>query len=257
MTPNPFLLASLRFTSLKLFLVATCWLSISGCNYKNQPVDGEQACAKATAPVDAMMSADSGGPPATPPNAKRCPDNYYCASNNTCWRNGHSPDGGSDAAGKGGSGGRVSAGTAGVGGSGTGKGGASAVDGGSSKDSSDDVAPGSDGPLNCGTGLKLCGGACVPINDPAYGCDNISCDPSVCPAATPGLTLVCQGAACVIGACPADTKKCGTKCVSLTDPAYGCGATTCDASTCPAVSGSGPVVCQGTACVIGTCPANT
>jgi hypothetical protein len=227
-----------------LILAAAC-SGLAGCAYHNQPANQQQLCA-------------------APTNSKRCPDDYHCAADGFCWRNGSEPGGGG---GKGGSGDLgVLAGTAGAGGTAATGGGADSAgapgtagmavnDGGVRPDVAVDFAPPQDGPVTCGAGQKVCGGSCVASDDPAYGCDTITCDPSACPVVG-SATLVCQGTACVIGTCGASTKKCGTNCVSLTDPIYGCGATTCDSSTCPA-AGTGTLVCQGTTCVVGTCGVGT
>ena len=108
----------------------------------------------------------------------------------------------------------------------------------------------------CGTGTKTCGGLCVGLTDPSYGCGAATCDASTCPNPGTGGTVICQGGACVIGTCPPDFKKCGTKCVAVSDPTYGCGASTCDATSCPA-AGTGTLVCQAGACVVGACGAGT
>jgi len=117
-------------------------------------------------------------------------------------------------------------------------------------------APQVDGAPTCTAQEKLCAGACVALNDPKYGCGATTCDASTCPNPGTGGTVVCQAGACVIGTCPADFKKCGNKCVSVTDPTYGCGATSCDATSCPA-AGTGTLVCQAGACVVGTCGAGS
>lgn len=106
----------------------------------------------------------------------------------------------------------------------------------------------------CTSGMKLCAGSCVAIDDPKYGCDPTLCDGSACPS-VPGATLVCQSGVCTLGVCAAGSKKCGGGCVSIADPAYGCGMTTCDASACPNAGVGGTVVCQSGACVIGACAA--
>lgn len=109
---------------------------------------------------------------------------------------------------------------------------------------------------SCGAGSKSCGGTCVSIDDPAFGCETDSCDASTCPSLATGGTLACQAGACVIGSCADGFKKCGDKCVSVSDPTYGCSQDSCDASSCPAV-GSGTLVCQSGACVLGSCGAGT
>jgi hypothetical protein len=109
---------------------------------------------------------------------------------------------------------------------------------------------------SCKTGTKKCGEKCVAIDDAAYGCGAASCDASTCPSQGTGGTVVCEGSACVIGSCPTGYKKCGNKCVAVSDPTYGCGAATCDATACPA-AGTGTLICQASACVVGTCGAGT
>ena len=131
-----------------------------------------------------------------------------------------SPTGGGGAGGRAGAGGHAG-GVAGAGGHAGGAAGTGGLGGGAGGG-----GIGGAPPLSCTTGQKLCGSACVSVDDPTYGCDTIACDPSVCPAVTAGASLACKGTMCVIGSCPSGTKECGTKCVSLTDPAYGCGATT-------------------------------
>jgi hypothetical protein len=108
----------------------------------------------------------------------------------------------------------------------------------------------------CGAGTKSCGGTCVSIADPAFGCGADSCDASSCPSLATGGTLACEAGECVIDSCEAGFKKCDGKCVSVSDPTYGCSANACDASSCPAV-GSGTVVCESGACVLGECGAGT
>lgn len=142
------------------------------------------------------------------------------------------------------------AGATGAGGSGGGTsatGGTPVIDGG---------PPGSGGAGACAPDQKLCGGTCVAISDPQYGCDPTLCSATACPNAM-GATLVCRAGLCVVGACGFGTKNCAERCVSLTDAAYGCGATTCDATTCPNPGAGGTVACQGGACVIGTCASGT
>jgi hypothetical protein len=115
-------------------------------------------------------------------------------------------------------------------------------------------AAGTDGATECSAEEKLCDGACVPIDDPRYGCDGILCSASSCPDAQ-GATLSCQAGVCVIDTCGDGTKQCNGTCVSVTDPAYGCGDATCDSSSCPNPGAGGSVMCQGGECVIDTCAA--
>jgi hypothetical protein len=109
---------------------------------------------------------------------------------------------------------------------------------------------------SCEAGTKECDGRCVSLTDPTYGCGAATCDASTCPSQSTGATLVCEGSACVVGTCPDGYKSCDNKCVAISDPTYGCGATSCDASSCPP-AGTGTLVCQDSTCVVGTCGAGT
>lgn len=113
---------------------------------------------------------------------------------------------------------------------------------------------GSDHPITCSANEKSCGGICVAVSDPKYGCGPLSCSASACPTVPTGATLACQADQCVVGTCGAGSKNCDGRCVPVTDPAYGCGASTCDASTCPTPGAGGTITCQGGECVIATCP---
>ena len=113
MTFSEFLSAPRRFKSLGSLVTAVCWLSLGACGYNNQPANHTQQCAP-------------------PTSTKRCPDNFHCATDNFCWKNGTDPDGGTDPdlAGTGGTGGGILPGTGGtigtggtLGGGGTGVGG--------------------------------------------------------------------------------------------------------------------------------------
>ncbi len=101
--------------------------------------------------------------------------------------------------------------------------------------------------LECNTGYKLCGGKCVNVGDPNYGCGPTTCDASSCPSPGAGGTVVCSGSSCVLGSCGPGTKACAGTCVP-TDSTHGCGevprCTPCAAGeTC---AGGPPSVC---ACV--------
>lgn len=108
---------------------------------------------------------------------------------------------------------------------------------------------------DCGPDQKLCNDQCVDIDDVDYGCTATSCNMSGCPAAG-SATLVCEAGLCVIGGCGTGSKKCDGKCVTISDPTYGCGDTSCDASGCPD-PGTGTLVCDGGACSVGTCGVDT
>jgi hypothetical protein len=97
-----------------------------------------------------------------------------------------------------------------------------------------ETTPGDTGPseAGCGTGQKNCGGACVGIDDPAYGCGVASCSPC---ATFANATYACAAGACAATGCQKGFKSCGGVCVAA-DAAHGCSATACDA--CPAVGGT-------------------
>ncbi len=77
----------------------------------------------------------------------------------------------------------------------------------------------------CGSGMKMCGGSCVSVDDAAYGCSPSSCTPCALPHATP----ICTGGACALGPCDTGYSDCnGT-------PDDGCETdTSTDASSCGA-----------------------
>ncbi len=80
----------------------------------------------------------------------------------------------------------------------------------------------------CASGRKLCGGACVSLDDPAFGCTETACD-AACPKADHG-TAVCKGGACSLAcdsgfsACPGSPGVCtalGTYYRDVDDDGYG------------------------------------
>ena len=87
------------------------------------------------------------------------------------------------------------------------------------------ASSGGQGTPECTALQKRCEGVCVEINDPTYGCDPTLCSTAGCPE-VPGGALQCNAGQCVLGSCGTGSKKCDGRCVSVTDPAYGCGATT-------------------------------
>lgn len=107
----------------------------------------------------------------------------------------------------------------------------------------------------CSASQKDCAGACVEIDDPAYGCTAASCNQSECP--TGAASYACDQGACVIATCPAQTKLCDGRCVAVADPTYGCSADACDGSVCPNPGANGALVCSGSSCLIGTCVGQT
>lgn len=110
---------------------------------------------------------------------------------------------------------------------------------------------GAGGSVACGPNEKLCGGACVLVDDPQHGCDPSTCDPCALPNASP----VCVNGACDVGACSPDFENCdadpktGCEVNTETDPAQcgGCG------SAC--VTPNGAPSCVAGSCAVGSCSA--
>jgi len=89
------------------------------------------------------------------------------------------------------------------------------ADGSADADASlNDVSVGTDAPADndgsaegeagCGPDQKMCGGGCVPLDDPATGCGNTSCGPCLLPHAT----AQCDSGRCAVGICAAGFADC-------------------------------------------------
>lgn len=105
--------------------------------------------------------------------------------------------------------------------------------------------------VTCDADQKRCGGECVDLSDVAYGCGAATCNQSGCPADAEAV-LGCDGETCVAVSCTSGFKLCDSRCVSESDPTFGCGATACDDSACPD-PGAGTLTCSDGACVVGAC----
>jgi formylglycine-generating enzyme len=103
----------------------------------------------------------------------------------------------------------------------------------------------------CEADQKRCGGQCVGISDVAYGCGASTCNQSSCPADFEAV-LGCDGESCVAVDCTDGFKLCDARCVSESDPTFGCGPAACDDSACPD-PGPGTLTCSDGACVVGDC----
>jgi hypothetical protein len=187
-----------------------------------------------------------------------CPDGYYCASSNKCWKNNTGPDGGSSNS---------------TGGSG----GAAALEGGvatggeSGRDvpearpdiplvSGDDAADDVPAVSECAAGEHSCGGKCVRNDDPS-SCGNAcsacplpqggtaTCNGTLCGGSCPTEKVLCNGA-CVAqgtacsGECPTGTHACNGLCLSSGD-VTGCGPS---CTVCPVPTGASQATCDGTKC---------
>lgn len=148
-------------------------------------------------------------------------------------------------------------------GSSVGGGGSSSVDPGGN--SSEAGAAGADGtepscmprPPKCSPAQKLCDGACVDIDDPAYGCGTDTCNSEPCPQVLQA-NFECQAGACVVKDCQSPYKLCSGACIAASDPRYGCGSSGCEESACVPPAGSWLRFCsQGSCDEALTCPAGT
>ncbi len=153
-------------------------------------------------------------------------------------------------------------GAGGVGGSGAGTGPASASSGHAASASSSGAGGGHGGAgsaqggggtaggTTCSGVEKLCGGKCVEVDDPAYGCTSTGCAP--CATQYPNASQACTAGACVLGACDTGFKNCDG------DPANGCETNLQDD---PANCGACGVTCvtphATPACDMGTCAVAT
>jgi hypothetical protein len=112
---------------------------------------------------------------------------------------------------------------------------------------------GSDGqgnePISCGTTEKVCGGACVSKNDPAYGCTEKECTP----CSLQHVQATCLNGACQLGACETGWADCdksqanGCEASLQTDPGN-CGQC---AKACSYANAS--ALCNAGTCAIGAC----
>jgi hypothetical protein len=100
---------------------------------------------------------------------------------------------------------------------------------------------GTDAPVGCPSGKKPCGGGCVSLDDPAYGCGPATC----VPCNVLHATATCAGGSCGVGACASGRGDCDQ------NPANGCEA---DLSTSRDHCGTCPNACDTSeVCSLGTC----
>ena len=92
----------------------------------------------------------------------------------------------------------------------------------------------------CDGGRKVCGGACVGPNDPAFGCGPGTCTPCALSHAASGR---CEGGACVVAECEPDWVDCDGKAENGCEIDFGNplpGATTVEATRLSPVGGADP-----------------
>jgi hypothetical protein len=111
---------------------------------------------------------------------------------------------------------------------------------------------GAGGSAGCAADQKLCNGACVKIDDPAYGCGQTSCDPC---QSLPHATSMCSSGVCVFDSCENGFKNCdgadnnGCEANVQSDP------TQCGACGSPCVVPHATPNCVNGVCGVGTCEA--
>src|SRR5262249_29668385 len=102
----------------------------------------------------------------------------------------------------------------------------------------------------CGTSQKDCGGMCVFIDDPGYGCTATGCTPCSLPNAVAGCGAADGGQGCVIKSCIAPFLDCngdpsdGCEVDPNTDDAH-CGGCTAGACTNGEHCAGGACACTG------------
>lgn len=108
---------------------------------------------------------------------------------------------------------------------------------------------GTEGRILCAADEKQCGGTCVKISDPSYGCAGTGCSPCVLSHVS---QAACNNGVCAVGTCSAGFMNCDTQpdCeTDITTPTH-CGActTTCSGSTPSCVAWESAYMC-GTGCL--------
>jgi hypothetical protein len=139
------------------------------------------------------------------------------------------------------------AGSATTGGSG-GKGGSTGGSDGSggtagAGDASTDASADGASDAGCGSGMKSCGGTCVELDDPAFGCTEDGCTPCAVANGTPA----CSSGACAVGSCDTNFDDCDESATN------GCEA---NLQTSAAHCGECDLDCQpvgASACIAGSC----
>ncbi len=102
---------------------------------------------------------------------------------------------------------------------------------------------------SCSPTQKSCGGSCVAIDDPSWGCSAAACGP---PCSLPGAVAKCDGGSCVVEVCAAAFGDCdgisANGCESTLNDPVNCGACR---SPCNPANAIG--TCVGGTCVRGAC----
>ncbi len=153
--------------------------------------------------------------------------------------------------GRGGTGtaGDASAGAAGITSGGAGGGGTGGGPSGGAAGSGGAGGVAGTGGAECGADSKACGGDCVPLSDPAYGCGSTGC----APCALNHATAACDGSRCAISACEGSFTDCNG------DSADGCEV---DTSNNPLACGAcgracslpnATAKCEGSSCQVASC----
>jgi hypothetical protein len=135
-------------------------------------------------------------------------------------------------AGRAGTGARPGIGGTGVGGVGGGVGGSSSGTGGVSGSGGAVGSAGAPGDGGCSVAEKLCGGNCVPRNDPNFGCASPNCDP----CNFPNATVVCTNGQCSPTGCMPGFQDCDNNLQNGCEPTNQNTVTSCGACGRPCAS---------------------
>ncbi len=145
-----------------------------------------------------------------------------------------------------------SAGSSGSAGSDAGGGAAGGGAGGGAAGSAGSMDAGADadaGDGGCGPGDKVCGGSCVQVDDPDFGCGLTDCTP----CAFANGTARCSNGQCRLAGCNSGFSDCNLNEADGCEQPTGTDANNCGACGNVCVINHGTPKCENSACVVDTC----
>lgn len=140
------------------------------------------------------------------------------------------------------------AGSGGVGGS-AGAAGSGGVGGTAGMDAGMDGGDADPPDVACTGEQKRCNGMCVDIDDPAFGCGQMGCDP----CSIPGAVAACENNACVFAGCATGFADCNNDLADLCETEVGTDANNCGACGNACVVNHGTAGCQNSQCTVESC----
>ena len=105
--------------------------------------------------------------------------------------------------------------------------------------------------VTCGAGTKKCGGACVALSDPAFGCTATGCDP----CNIPGAVASCLNDTCQLAACSPGFADCNGVLSDGCETDLSSDAGHCSACGNACVVANATAACTAGACGVGSCNA--